>query len=275
MFRSSVLFPHDGSVISGSVLDSLGLALSADTPVTLLHVDQGEAIEGDAIAQAVARLEGYGVKVTQETLSPRDPAAAIVDYARVHDMGMIAMSTHGHGGKGRVARGRVAERVLQASSIPVLLMGPKAQLEPHFGSILVPVALEEDSLLILETLIPLALSFKSSITLLHVASDNETDTAKRREERRRVQEERLTEEFAQAKERVEAAGVDCHLRIEHGDADSKILEVAKPDAYDLLAMTTHARRGLSRWIFGSVAQRVVRDCEIPLYLQRTGVAVDE
>ena len=274
MLRGSILFPHDGSVLAGSVIDSLGLALSAETPVTVLHVDQGSPVEGKAIDQAVERLEHYGVAVTRETLPVGDAAGAIVDYARVHGHTLIALSTQGHGGGRRGTRGSVAERVLQASTVPVFLLPPRAHLEPHFQSILVPVALDSDSLEIFDSLLPLAQSFKSTITLLYVDEEDPTDTAARREERRRLMRGRIEKEFEQARERVESAGVPCHLRIEHGDPDEEILRAAKPEFYDLLAMTTHARKGFSRWLFGSVAQRVLRHAEIPLFVHRIGLPLD-
>ena len=271
MLRGPVLFPHDGSVLASSVIDSVGLALSAATPATVLHVDQGVPLEGRAIEEAIERLEGYGVEVTRETLPVGDPASAIVDYARVHDMTLIAMSTQGHGAGPDDFRGIVAERVLSSSTVPVLLVPPHARVEPHFTNILVPLALETESIEVLDTLIPLAQSFKSNLTLLYVDPDNPLDTEKRREERRARHKARAEKEFAQVRERIADAGLDVHLRVEHGRPHEVILELANPDDYDLLAMTTHARRGVSRWFFGSVAKKVLRDCSLPVYLQRMGM----
>lgn len=276
MLTGPILFPHDGSILAGSVIDGLGPALSAVTPVTILHVDQGVAIEAQAIQNTIERLGSYGVNVSRETLPTRDAASAIVDYARVHDMTMIVMSTQGHGKGGQGERGHVAQRVLSASTVPVLLVPPTAPVEHHsFTNILLPVSAQDESLSVLDTLLPLAQSFKSSITLLHVDSDNQMDTAKQRAKRRSINDSRLEKEFAQTRERVADAGLDVSLRIEHGEADEVILKLAKTGAYDLLAMTTHARTGLSRWVFGSVAQRVLRHCTTPVYLVRTGRGAPE
>jgi nucleotide-binding universal stress UspA family protein len=37
---------------------------------------------------------------------------------------------------------------------------------------------------------------------------------------------------------------------------------------DLIAMTTHGRSGFSRWVFGSVAEKVLRATALPILLIR-------
>ena len=43
-----------------------------------------------------------------------------------------------------------------------------------------------------------------------------------------------------------------------------ILDYAKDHKSDLIVMSTHGRRGLSRWAFGSVAEKVVRASPVPV-----------
>ncbi len=50
------------------------------------------------------------------------------------------------------------------------------------------------------------------------------------------------------------------------DAAEQILEHARAHAVDLVAMSTHGRSGLQRWVRGSVAERVLREAATPLYL---------
>lgn len=45
-----------------------------------------------------------------------------------------------------------------------------------------------------------------------------------------------------------------------------ILAVANTRAAGLIAMSTHGRRGLGRWLYGSVAEHVLRYAEVPLLL---------
>ena len=46
------------------------------------------------------------------------------------------------------------------------------------------------------------------------------------------------------------------------------MDCAREVDADLIAMTTHGRSGLGRLLFGSVAEAVLRQAEIPVFLMR-------
>jgi nucleotide-binding universal stress UspA family protein len=74
----------------------------------------------DAVA---ARLEGKGVRVTTSVWY--GPAAiTIVDAAATTRADLIVMSTHGRSGFNRLVLGSVAESVLRATHVPILLLRP-------------------------------------------------------------------------------------------------------------------------------------------------------
>jgi len=60
--------------------------------------------------------------------------------------------------------------------------------------------------------------------------------------------------------------VTTHVR--SGDAVGEILAGARESEADLIAMTTHGRGGLGRLLFGSIAEAVLRQAEIPVFLMR-------
>jgi nucleotide-binding universal stress UspA family protein len=47
-----------------------------------------------------------------------------------------------------------------------------------------------------------------------------------------------------------------------------ILHEATPPAIDLVALETHGRRGLTRLILGSVADKVIRGAGVPVLVHR-------
>ena len=51
-----------------------------------------------------------------------------------------------------------------------------------------------------------------------------------------------------------------------GNPASYIVDYA--NAFDLILMSTHGRSGLSRWALGSVADKVMRRVDIPIFLTR-------
>ncbi len=52
------------------------------------------------------------------------PGSTIVEYGNKRNIELIAITTHGRSGLGRVVLGSVAEYVIRNSSKPVLLIGP-------------------------------------------------------------------------------------------------------------------------------------------------------
>jgi len=73
---------------------------------------------------------------------------------------------------------------------------------------------------------------------------------------------------------AKAAGVNIRWSVEKGKAEDAIIEKAAADKNILIAMATHGRSGLNRWILGSVTEKVLRGCENPLLLVRASEAVN-
>jgi nucleotide-binding universal stress UspA family protein len=63
-------------------------------------------------------------------------------------------------------------------------------------------------------------------------------------------------------------GVRVTVQVRFGEAVAEILAGAREVGADLIAMTTHGRGGLGRLLFGSVAEAVLRQAEIPVFLMR-------
>lgn len=64
-------------------------------------------------------------------------------------------------------------------------------------------------------------------------------------------------------------GYQVHIHFTENDliADA-ILEVISGVDADAIVMSTHGRSGLSRWVFGSVAEKVLRRADVPVLLIR-------
>ncbi|MGQ9674977.1 MAG: universal stress protein [Chloroflexota bacterium] len=69
---------------------------------------------------------------------------------------------------------------------------------------------------------------------------------------------------------VAASLRDRGLRAEavarYGNAADEIVNFAQEAGADLIAMSTHGRSGLGRWVFGSVAEKVLRASSKPILL---------
>jgi len=84
-----------------------------------------EETDAQAYLKRVAqRLRKKGLKVSSVTV-PGDPGETIIGYAKDNAVGLIALSTHGRSGLGRLAFGSVADFVLKRSGLPILIRKPE------------------------------------------------------------------------------------------------------------------------------------------------------
>jgi nucleotide-binding universal stress UspA family protein len=67
---------------------------------------------------------------------------------------------------------------------------------------------------------------------------------------------------------METKGLRVETVVRRGEPASEILNAARLVSADLIAMTTHGRTGPARLLFGSVAEGVLRQADIPVFLMR-------
>ena len=79
----------------------------------------------------------------------------------------------------------------------------------------------------------------------------------------------LADSLNPAQALVADSGVSVRSLTAFGDPATEILRVAEEEAVDLIALSTHGRTGLSRWLFGSVAEKVFRAAHLPMLALRS------
>jgi nucleotide-binding universal stress UspA family protein len=62
--------------------------------------------------------------------------------------------------------------------------------------------------------------------------------------------------------------ITVHKVVEIGPAAEMIIDYARHEPIDLIVMATHGRSGLQRWVYGSVADKVLRGADVPTLLVR-------
>ena len=79
------------------------------------------------------------------------------------------------------------------------------------------------------------------------------------------------EDYLKAVEdRLKQTGIKVESHVRYGHPAEEILDHIEHRDVDLIAMTTHGRSGVGRWLMGSVAEKVVRSCPIPVLVVRSG-----
>ena len=73
----------------------------------------------------------------------------------------------------------------------------------------------------------------------------------------------------QVEERLRKKGLKVESHVRYGHAADEILDHAEYWKFDLIAMTTHGRSGVGRWVLGSVTEKVVRGSSTPVLVVRS------
>jgi nucleotide-binding universal stress UspA family protein len=73
-------------------------------------------------------------------------------------------------------------------------------------------------------------------------------------------------------EDLKATVPEVNVAVEVGDAASVIVDYAKEKGMSLIAMSTHGRTGVGRWLLGSVTDKVVHWASVPVLVFRSPVA---
>jgi nucleotide-binding universal stress UspA family protein len=213
-----------------------------------------------------------GVRVTCSTAEGLAAAPLILDYAEVHDIDVIAMSTHGRRGFRRLLLGSVAEEVVQRSSCPVVTLGPGAAgHRPWPQRIVVAVDLSQHSTAPVAYGKELAAMLHGELHLLHVVVPPPVPASFEGSGLPALAfDPRLLEQQAQiALEALyrNAGGpsVPWSSHVEHGVAVDSIVRFAASNSCDLIVVASHGLTGVSHLLMGSVSERVVRQAPCPVF----------
>jgi len=288
-----MLVPLDGSELSEVVFPyAKELAGRLDLEVILLHVhhpEEGEVPLHQAYIERKAELmkrqvaevrqkrgggqQAKAVQVRGELVAGY-PAEEILRYADENDVSFILMATHGRSGIRRWVMGSVAEKVLRASKVPVLLVRAGIPEEIVYDkwpkrTMLVPLdgsELAEAVLPHVKTLAKQQGAEPVDVVLFGVSEPLVESGYYIPEIPMRTEE--LKKYFAKIEERLKDAGLSVRSEVKKGKPAEQIIEYASENPFNFIVMSTHGRSGLGRWVFGSVADKVLYGASSPIFLVR-------
>ncbi|MGH7527147.1 MAG: universal stress protein [Gemmatimonadales bacterium] len=302
-FRS-VLVPLDGSPLAEQAIPlAFEIARAARSRVRLVLVHQSPPPSFDAasarfyrsidlairkagrecLRELVARLRQSPAPQVSSVIIDGPAAPARLEY--VGDIGadLVAMTTHGHGGLRGTWLGSVADHLIRSLQVPVIVVRAREEpggavpppkireiLVPLDGSSLAEAALAPASaiaglfdaeLLLVQVVRPL--SAGSMLPVPFAAGYDAEFMALRRKEAQ----DYLDDLAKDLRERgVRAAG---NVVVGHKVVET-LLDLARQERVDLVAIATHGRSGLQRLVLGSVADKLIRAAEPPVLVVRPG-----
>jgi nucleotide-binding universal stress UspA family protein len=214
--------------------------------------------------------EAQAIQVQGEVVvgHPAEEILRCVDEKKVDFM---VVATHGRSGIRRWVMGSVADKVLHASKVPVLLVRaevPEDIVNEKWPSrtFLVPLdgsALAEAVLPHVEAIAKQRGSELVDVVLLRVHESLEHVAYTKQV---------VDEYLAEVSERLRQAGLEVSSEVLEGNPSEEIIQYASRNPFNLIFMATHGRSGISRWALGSVAQTGVSS---PIFLVRPPSMADE
>jgi nucleotide-binding universal stress UspA family protein len=308
-----MVVPVDGSRLAEAAFTyAKELAGRLGTDVTILHVADPRESETMPMHQAYVN---HSVEILKRRISevmkklgkkqapgaPKVSGEVTVGYAAeeilryVGEKGadLIVMSTHGRSGMWRWVLGSVADKVLRASHLPVLLVRSDAADKGVFEkwtdiTLIVPL----DGSPLAETVLPhvQALGQQTgndflNVVLIRVCEPPPTPAVAEPEIPMDWQ-KLMDENWAACKKVTKEylSGIETHLKqtglsvrseaIEQmrAGAAEEIVEYANKIPSSLIVMATCGRSGASRWTYGSVAHKVLTGSSSPVLLVRPASA---
>lgn len=194
-------------------------------------------------------------------------APTLRDYAKKFNVDLIVMSSHSRGGLKRIALGSVTDYLVRQTNIPVLVVKPPVSFigatpEETVSRIIVPL----DGSALAEQILPevsaLALRLNSTVSLLHVL----TPVTYSQKEIMQPGLPWWDTDIAIADTYLGCAAkylTDKGITVSNDvvlsdDIATAILDYAARTRADLIAIATHGSGGMSRFMFGTVADEVTR-----------------
>ena len=201
------------------------------------------------------------------------PQEVILEYAAENDVDLVAMGTHGRSGLDRLLIGSVAERVVRTSDAPVLTArNEPAPEDLPYDSVLVPTDGSDTAAAAAEHAIDIAERFGATLHAVNVIDVRVTsglDTGAVVTDVMESLEATGRKAIEEVTESAESAGVDVESAVVRDYPAAGLREYTEDNGVDLIAMGTHGRSGLDRFLLGSVAERMIRTSEVPVLSVRS------
>jgi nucleotide-binding universal stress UspA family protein len=280
-----ILTPLDGSKTAETVLPYIKyLASQFDSKIEVLGVGIGNKnrrvnrLLNEYIDIAVSNLNAE--KIEAEAVVIYGSAAdKILNYSKQNDIDLIIMATHGRSGVKRWWMGSVAEKIISQSITPVLLIPSKKKRATQtkkitsIDQILIPLDGSNIGQAALDHIEHVARKTRAAINLIQVISTSGSMEASLLGNANwdsffKAMRKAASDYLESLVEELKGHGISAKYDILIGNPAAEIIEYARKNKADLIAMSTHGRTGLARWVLGSTADKVLHGAGMPMWLVR-------
>lgn len=260
---------YDSQVIGLSVIEKFNL----DRIQIPLHIrkelliiqSENEKTEFERIRNSLNHI-GVEEKKLTTRIEVNEPYEEILRVAKEQNVDLIVMGKRGLGLKDRILLGSNTNKVLRAAEVPVLAVKHKEGRKTDIKKILVPTDLSELTTSSVKYAIDLASRFDSTLLLVNVLELHHTYEMAPVSVIDAIANHALAE-LQNCREKIikETKLINVNERVAFSVAAwLGIINIAEKEDVDLIVITTHGRKGISKFILGSVAEKVINESHCPV-----------
>ena len=232
------------------VLDGGTGATAYDYEMVRELQEQGHETAVSYLNEKQSILEQDGISC-ETIVTEGDEAGVIVDTAVEQQADVIVMTTHGRSGLSRWMMGSVAERVLRDAKCPVMVTRHNKQAQ----NILIPL----DGSDLSEQALPVGLMVaEANNATAHLMRVHESSSESAQTAVQAYLDGCVAKQMATSKRGMD---VEMKTAVVHGSPASSIIDYVEENEIDLIVIATHGRRGVHRWVYGSVTEKILRGVE--------------
>ena len=278
--NAEIVFPYCADLVAKFAYTVILVTVSEAATVDIDHLYRTylDHALGKMRQQLAASMAPDTVTLGSEVLFG-DPAREILRTAEEKDARLILLASHGTSAEGPWFLGHIAAKILRATRRPVMLIrerAPEAALQQRklLSRILVPLDGSEIGEAALRYAVSLAKKTAAEIVLLEVfeplrgvgatgVSYNIPDDESVRKS--------LLSYLDHVAGPIRNEGLEVSTTVAFGKAPDKIVEYAEKNGIDLIAISTHGRSGLGRWVFGNVTDKILHTGDVPVLVAHAAV----
>jgi len=278
-----ILVPLDGSDLAelalpyaqeiASVFNSELILLYVSEPADEEHLHMHELY----LEKLATQMKKVVKRVGPVVISGK-PVDEIGKYTEKNDIRLIVMASHGSSGIIPWAAGGIASKVIDAIGVPLLLIKEtkrRKTKEKHLISrILLPLDGSEAGEAAITRVRELRSRLKAEVTLLgvvptgqHIRTVGGLDYIlfpEQEMEAYRAEAREYLEKVYKRMQRGKKAKGELTIAISSGEVTKEILNYAQKKRASLIAISSHGHSGMTKWVFGSTAQKIIQDSPIPV-----------
>lgn len=145
---------------------------------------------------------------------------------------------------------------------------PEQSRPTMYDRILFPTDGSEGAATAREHAIDLAETYSATLHILYVADTNRDSLTTIGNQVVDALEQEGATAVSEASDHAQTHGIDVVDDVLQGDPYETIRDYAESHEIDIVVMATHGRRGLDRYLMGSVTEKVIRTADVPVLTVR-------